>query len=107
MSFIASSHAVRVRLLDTCDHHRVASGPVGYRLAKRLPSRPLRQAYDVEVRGRIPDGPAILAANHRSFMDSVFLAAVVDQLVTFLAKAEYFERRACQPSLGLPAHLCA
>ena len=72
-----------------------ASGPVGYRLAKALLSRPLRRAYNIEVDGigRVPDGPAILAANHRSFMDSVFLALVVDRPVSFLAKAEYFDRR--------------
>ena len=71
------------------------SGPVGYRLAKALLSRPLRRAYDIQVEndGRVPDGPAILAANHRSFMDSVFLALVVDRPVSFLAKAEYFDRR--------------
>lgn len=71
------------------------SGPFGYRLAKALLSRPLRRAYRIEVDGieRIPDGPSILAANHRSFMDSVFLALVVDRPVSFLAKAEYFDRR--------------
>jgi 1-acyl-sn-glycerol-3-phosphate acyltransferase len=64
-------------------------------MAKALLSRPLRHAYDIEVDGisRLPRGPAILAANHRSFMDSVFLALVVDRPVSFLAKAEYFDRR--------------
>jgi 1-acyl-sn-glycerol-3-phosphate acyltransferase len=71
------------------------SEPVGYRLAKALLSRPLRRAYDIEVEGqdRIPEGPVVLAANHRSFMDSIFLALVVDRAVSFLAKAEYFDRR--------------
>ncbi len=71
------------------------SSPVGYRLAKALLSRPLRRAYDIEVDGedRIPDGPVVLAANHRSFMDSIFLALAVDRAVSFLAKAEYFDRR--------------
>jgi 1-acyl-sn-glycerol-3-phosphate acyltransferase len=71
------------------------SDPVGYRLAKALLSRPLRRAYDIEVEGdsRLPDGPVVLAANHRSFMDSIFLALVVDRPVAFLAKAEYFARR--------------
>jgi 1-acyl-sn-glycerol-3-phosphate acyltransferase len=72
-----------------------ASGAVGYRLARAALCRPLRRAYDIEVDGiaRVPVGPAILAANHRSFMDSVFLALVMDRPVSFLAKAEYFDRR--------------
>lgn len=71
------------------------TGPLGYRLAKALLSPAVRRAYDIEVEGmgEIPDGPAILAANHRSFMDSIFLALVVDRPVTFLAKAEYFDHR--------------
>jgi 1-acyl-sn-glycerol-3-phosphate acyltransferase len=69
--------------------------PTGYRLAKTLLSRPLRRAYDIEIEGdtRLPDGPVVLAANHRSFMDSIFLALAVDRAVSFLAKAEYFDRR--------------
>jgi 1-acyl-sn-glycerol-3-phosphate acyltransferase len=68
----------------------------GYRLTKALLAGPLCRAYDLEVDGinRVPGGPVILAANHRSFMDSVFLALVVDRPVSFLAKAEYFDRRA-------------
>lgn len=72
-----------------------ASGPYGYRVAKALLRRPLRRAYRIDVDGaeRLPEGPGILVANHRSFMDSVFLALVVDRPVSFLAKAEYFDRR--------------
>ena len=74
----------------------LASGPAVYRLTKALLKRPLHRAYQIEVEGidHLPDGPAILAANHRSFMDSLFLAAVVDRPVSFVAKAEYFEARA-------------
>jgi 1-acyl-sn-glycerol-3-phosphate acyltransferase len=36
-------------------------------------------------------GPVILASNHQSFIDSVFLPLVVRRRVTFVAKAEYFE----------------
>ena len=36
-------------------------------------------------------GPAILASNHQSFIDSIFLPLVVRRRVTFVAKAEYFE----------------
>ena len=35
-------------------------------------------------------GPAILASNHLSFSDSIFLPLKVKRPVTFLAKSEYF-----------------
>lgn len=71
------------------------SGPPMYRLAKALLGGPLRRAYDIEVErpAPLPAGPVILAANHRSFMDSIFLALVVERPVCFLAKAEYFDDR--------------
>ena len=70
--------------------------PLGYRVARAVLCRPLNRAYDIEVEasGVLPPGPVILAANHRSFMDSIFLASVLDRQVCFLAKAEYFDRRA-------------
>jgi 1-acyl-sn-glycerol-3-phosphate acyltransferase len=41
---------------------------------------------------RVPKkGPVILASNHQSFIDSIFLPLVVNRRVTFVAKAEYFE----------------
>lgn len=39
------------------------------------------------------EGPAILASNHLSFIDSVFLPLVIPRPVTFLAKSEYFTGR--------------
>jgi len=36
------------------------------------------------------DGPVILASNHLSFIDSIFLPLVVNRPVVFLAKSEYF-----------------
>jgi 1-acyl-sn-glycerol-3-phosphate acyltransferase len=36
------------------------------------------------------DGPAILASNHISFSDSIFLPLVCDRPITFLAKSDYF-----------------
>ncbi len=71
-------------------------GPRVYRIAKRLLNRPLRSAFDLHVErpDRVPStGPLIVVANHRSFMDSIFLAMVVDRPVAFLAKAEYFDKR--------------
>lgn len=54
----------------------------------------LRATYRVRVEGRehLPKrGPVILAANHRSFLDSIFLPLVIGRRVTFVAKAEYFD----------------
>ncbi|GIT80075.1 putative 1-acylglycerol-3-phosphate O-acyltransferase [Leifsonia sp. LS1] len=42
----------------------------------------------------IPAGGAvILASNHLSFIDSVFLPLIVDRHVSFLAKSDYFTRK--------------
>ncbi|HEY2557741.1 MAG TPA: lysophospholipid acyltransferase family protein [Diaminobutyricibacter sp.] len=38
-------------------------------------------------------GGVILASNHLSFIDSVFLPLIVDRRVSFLAKSEYFTRK--------------
>ena len=46
----------------------------------------------VEGREHVPRrGAVILAANHRSFLDSIFIPLVVRRRVTFVAKAEYFD----------------
>ncbi len=53
-----------------------------------------RLLWRVEVRGAAfvpPRGPVILASNHISFCDSLFLPLVVRRRVTFVAKAEYFQ----------------
>ncbi len=50
--------------------------------------------WRVQVEGRehVPaDGAAVLAANHQSFCDSLFIPLAVPRKVTFLAKAEYFD----------------
>jgi 1-acyl-sn-glycerol-3-phosphate acyltransferase len=39
------------------------------------------------------EGPAILASNHLSFSDSIFLPLVVPRHITFLAKSEYFTEK--------------
>ncbi|MDQ4500788.1 lysophospholipid acyltransferase family protein [Sinomonas sp. ASV322] len=45
----------------------------------------------VKGRDNVPDaGPAILASNHLSFSDSIFMPLMVKRPVVFLAKQEYF-----------------
>jgi 1-acyl-sn-glycerol-3-phosphate acyltransferase len=69
--------------------------PVPYRLAKSLLGPVLRRCWHIEVDGvkHLPtQGPFIVAANHQSFMDSVFLALVAPGPIRFVAKAEYFDR---------------
>jgi 1-acyl-sn-glycerol-3-phosphate acyltransferase len=54
----------------------------------------VRFLYRVRVEGRehLPSrGPVIVAANHRSFLDSVFIPIVIPRRVTYVAKAEYFD----------------
>lgn len=54
----------------------------------------LRLGYRLRIEGKehLPaSGPVILAANHRSFLDSIFIPLVVRRRVTFVAKAEYFD----------------
>jgi len=48
----------------------------------------------VEGRGNVPDhGPVIIASNHLSFCDSIFMPLMVRRRVVFVAKAEYFTGR--------------
>lgn len=52
----------------------------------------------------VPDGPAILCANHLSVLDSFFIPAVLDRRLTFLGKAEYLNdarTRWLFPALGM------
>jgi 1-acyl-sn-glycerol-3-phosphate acyltransferase len=45
------------------------------------------------------DGAAILASNHLSFSDSIFLPLMAPRRITFLAKAEYFTGRGIKGKL--------
>lgn len=48
----------------------------------------------VEGRRHVPArGPVIIASNHLTFFDSIFMPLVVRRTVTFVAKAEYFTGR--------------
>jgi 1-acyl-sn-glycerol-3-phosphate acyltransferase len=53
----------------------------------------LRLIFRPQVEGRkhVPaTGPAIIASNHLSFSDSIFMPLMVKRRVTFVAKSEYF-----------------
>lgn len=63
-----------------------------HRPLRRLTAPIRRRWLDVEVydRENVPaDGPAIIVANHLSFLDSPLLMTEFDRPVTFLGKAEY------------------
>jgi 1-acyl-sn-glycerol-3-phosphate acyltransferase len=63
-------------------------------MLKAVLSPLLRFFYRIRVEGieHVPKtGGAILASNHVSFSDSVFLPLVLRRRLTFVAKAEYFD----------------
>ncbi len=65
-----------------------------YWVVKAVLTPVLRVCFRIDVEGRdhVPRrGPIILASNHRSFLDSIFLSLVLRRRVTFVAKAEYFD----------------
>jgi 1-acyl-sn-glycerol-3-phosphate acyltransferase len=53
----------------------------------------LRTVFRPKVTGTVPTGPAIIAANHLSFSDSLFLPLVVPGQLVFIGKDEYFRRK--------------
>ena len=69
---------------------------MAYWVTKAILTPILRFLYRVRTVGveQVPaQGAAILAGNHVSFCDSVFLPLVLRRRMTFVAKAEYFEDR--------------
>jgi 1-acyl-sn-glycerol-3-phosphate acyltransferase len=67
---------------------------MAYWVMKAVLTPILRFFFKVRVEGleHVPkDGAAILASNHVSFSDSIFLPLVLRRRITFVAKAEYFE----------------
>ena len=66
---------------------------MGYWILKMILTPVLRLFFRPWVEGaeHLPaEGAVILASNHLSFSDSIFLPLVVTRRVTFLAKADYF-----------------
>jgi len=66
---------------------------VAYGLLKSFLLPVLTLLFRPKVRGlrNVPSsGPVIIASNHLSFSDSIFMPLVVPRKVTFLAKSEYF-----------------
>ncbi len=69
---------------------------MAYWIVKAILSPILRLLFKVNVEGleNVPkDGPIIMASNHVSFSDSIFLPLVLKRRITFVAKAEYFDNR--------------
>ena len=69
---------------------------MAYWVLKAVLTPILRLLFKVRVEGKgqvPPSGPAILASNHLSFSDSIFLPMVLRRRITFVAKAEYFEKK--------------
>jgi 1-acyl-sn-glycerol-3-phosphate acyltransferase len=66
---------------------------VAYRILKSFLAPLLMLLFRPKVTGlrHVPtSGPVIIASNHLSFSDSIFMPLVVPRKVTFLAKSEYF-----------------
>ncbi len=69
---------------------------MAYKVFKAIFTPLMKLLFKVRVEGleHVPStGPLILASNHHSFSDSIFLPMMLDRKVTFVAKAEYFEQR--------------
>ena len=67
---------------------------VAYWILKIVLTPILHLVYRIRIEGKehLPKkGAVILASNHRSFLDSIFIPLVVGRRVTFVAKAEYFD----------------
>ena len=63
-----------------------------YSLAQSAVTRLLKTGFRARVTGleNFPEnGPVIVASNHRAFLDSVIISAMMPRRVAFLAKAEY------------------
>ena len=67
---------------------------MAYWIVKIVLTPILYLVYRIRIEGKehLPKrGAVILASNHRSFLDSIFIPLIVRRRVTFVAKAEYFD----------------
>lgn len=67
---------------------------MAYWVLKAILTPLLRLLFRIRVEGteHLPrHGPVIVASNHLSFLDSIFIPLVIRRRVTFVAKAEYFD----------------
>ena len=77
------------------------------RLARAIVDRLGQRLWGLEVEGdsRVPvSGPAIIAANHLSFFDSVALLMAVRRPITFVGKSEYmhsWKTKHLLPAMGM------
>ena len=93
----------------TTDPTRVDPAVIGsWARGLRVATAPIRNRWlDIDVVGRVnvpTDGPAIIAANHLSFIDSPLLMTELGRPVTFLGKAEYLRDRVTRtvfPRVGM------
>jgi len=67
-----------------------------YRLLRAIVPPVLRVAWRLRVEGieRLPEGPAIVVANHDSLADPFVVGSAIDRPLRYLAKAELWENRA-------------
>ncbi len=68
----------------------------GYDKVRRLFVPMWRRAFQFEIEGRIPDGPAVLVANHASVVDHFVVAASTERFMANMAHREAFDH----PVLG-------
>lgn len=52
-----------------------------------------RLLYRIEIAGRVPPGPCVVAANHESLLDPPLLALITSRPLHFLAKVELWRYR--------------
>src|SRR5579871_5641880 len=79
------------RLHRRAREHGVA--PVLYAVTRALLGPPLRLFFRLSISGadNVPrTGPAIIAPNHKSFLDAFFIALALPRPVRYMAKVELF-----------------